>query len=77
MKLTPCSVPGYREMARGQGGGGKKPMKMFFNEDRGGFVMQPETVLSASLAFIGIVIMLHISNKFFLGEDAVEEEPLQ
>jgi len=52
-------------------------MKMFFNEDRGGFVMQPETVLSASLAFIGIVIMLHISNKFFLGEDAVEEEPLQ
>ena len=38
-------------------------MKMFFDEDKGGFVMQPETVMFASLAFIGIVILLHISNK--------------
>ena len=46
-------------MARG------KKVKMFFDEDKGGFVMQPETVMFASLAFIGIVILLHISNKVY------------
>jgi hypothetical protein len=54
-------------------GGSKK--KMYFDEDKGGFVMQPETVLFASLAFIGIVIMLHISNKFFVADDEEMPDP--
>lgn len=48
---------------------------MYFDEDKGGFVMQPETVLFASLAFIGIVIMLHISNKFFVADDEEMPDP--
>jgi hypothetical protein len=54
---------------RGRQGGAN--MEIYTNEG-GDFTMQPETVLFASLSFIGIVVMLHIVNKF-MGHAPIEE----
>eukprot|EP00538_Stauroneis_constricta_P007788 CAMPEP_0119546138 /NCGR_PEP_ID=MMETSP1352-20130426/680_1 /TAXON_ID=265584 /ORGANISM="Stauroneis constricta, Strain CCMP1120" /LENGTH=69 /DNA_ID=CAMNT_0007590803 /DNA_START=104 /DNA_END=313 /DNA_ORIENTATION=+ len=58
-----------RQAAAGGGGGGRPAgagnnILQFYTDDSPGLQVGPNTVLVASLSFVGIVVLLHIWGKF-------------
>jgi protein transport protein SEC61 subunit beta len=49
---------------RGGGGDDGAGVLKFYTDENAEFKIQPTTVLACSLAFIGLVVLLHISAKF-------------
>lgn len=46
------------------GDGGGEGIMRFYTDDAPGFQISPTTVLTCSLAFIGLVVIMHIIGKF-------------